>query len=585
MKRVLKLFHNLILPPDGSSRWMRLAPYGLMIIFFGAFLMFGMYTWEYTNSPSFCGTACHSMPPEYTAYQLSPHAQVKCVECHIGREALGNQFTRKMGDFRHVVATAFGTYEYPIRAKSLRPAPEICEECHSPEKFSDDSQRVLVNYEPDVDNTPYRTYLLLKTGGGTARQGLGRGIHWHIENPVLFYANDDLAQDIPYIRVDNPEEGTTTEYVDISTDFDRFSVDESQLQEMDCVTCHNRITHIIERPEEAVDQALFRKLIPPGIPEIRRKGVKLLRASYDDNEQARRGIAQLTSFYQNEYPEYYNLHSQEIFQAVELLQEIYAQSVFPEQKVDWDTHPNNLGHETDPGCFRCHDGKHLDASGRGIRLECNLCHAIPIISGPEDLITQIEINQSAQPNTHHNPNWIALHRFVYDENDENETCSSCHDTSHYGQTDDSSFCSNSACHASESTYLDLTALDAPEVRETMLQQLPHYPASLPPVAAWNETPSLDAIHQEREGLLCEDCHDPFPPVGSPANETCLACHGETQEGLFEMTAGLEPNPHDQHEGSGSCSLCHKNFGPERSPCSLCHEDIPMEEVADKAQTN
>jgi nitrate/TMAO reductase-like tetraheme cytochrome c subunit len=41
-------------------------------------------TWEYTNSPEFCGTVCHTMPPEYMAYQVSPHARVDCVDCHLG---------------------------------------------------------------------------------------------------------------------------------------------------------------------------------------------------------------------------------------------------------------------------------------------------------------------------------------------------------------------------------------------------------------------------------------------------------------------------------------------------------------------
>jgi nitrate/TMAO reductase-like tetraheme cytochrome c subunit len=538
-------------------------------------LVSGIYTWEYTNSPDFCGMTCHSMPPEYMAYQQSPHAQVKCVECHIGREAFGNQFTRKAGDIRHVLATAFKTYEYPLKVKSLRPAPEICERCHSPEKFSDDSQRVIVHYEPDVENTLYRTYLLLKTGGGTARQGLGRGIHWHIENQVLYYATDENAQEIPYVRVINGEEGTSTEYVDISTDFIPYKVDQSELQEMDCVTCHNRISHAIYQPEESVDKALFRKIISPDIPEIRRKAVEALRRPYDSAEQARRGMAQLTDFYRADYPDYYDLHGEEITQAVNLLQEIYAHSNFPEQMVTCDTHPNNMGHETDPGCFRCHDGKHLDGSGAAIRLECNLCHAIPVISGPDDLITLITIDQGRQPTTHKNPNWIALHRFVFDENDENETCSSCHDTSNYSQADNTSFCSNSACHANNSNYLDLAALDEPDVRAVMLEQLPHYPKSLPPVEAWADSPSLDTIHQDQEGLLCRDCHDPFPPVGPPANEVCIACHGETPDGVQELTTYLEPNPHDGHEGGLYCSYCHRNFGPYRSPCSFCHEDVPV----------
>ena len=35
------------------------------------------------------------MPPEYLSYLASPHANVKCVECHIGRATLAPQFFRQ----------------------------------------------------------------------------------------------------------------------------------------------------------------------------------------------------------------------------------------------------------------------------------------------------------------------------------------------------------------------------------------------------------------------------------------------------------------------------------------------------------
>jgi nitrate/TMAO reductase-like tetraheme cytochrome c subunit len=386
-------------------------------------LVSGAYAWEYTNSPEFCGMRCHSMPPEYSSYQQSPHARVKCVECHIGREFVGNQFTRKLGDLRHVIAQVSNDYEFPIEVKSMRPARETCERCHFPEKFSDDSQRTKVHYQPDEQNTLHRTYLLLKTGGGTVREGLGRGIHWHIENKVLFYATDDGEQEIPYVRVLGGEERPTIEYVDVASDFDTYAIDESQLKEMDCITCHNRISHAIPQPEEAVDQALYRRLISPDIPQIRLKAVEVLRASYETTERALNAIAGLTNYYQENHPEYVAAHPETISQAVNVLKEIYEQSVYPEQKVDWDTHPDNMGHQADPGCFRCHDGKHLDSAANAIRLECNLCHAIPVISGPEEQITHIDINHEPRPGTHQNPNWIALHEVVFDENDEDEICS------------------------------------------------------------------------------------------------------------------------------------------------------------------
>ena len=46
----------------------------------------GIYkAYQYTDSVQFCGQLCHTvMSPEFTAYRDSPHAGVKCVDCHIG---------------------------------------------------------------------------------------------------------------------------------------------------------------------------------------------------------------------------------------------------------------------------------------------------------------------------------------------------------------------------------------------------------------------------------------------------------------------------------------------------------------------
>ena len=90
-------------------------------------------------------------------------------------------------------------------AHQLRPARETCERCHFPEKFSDDSLREIKQFLPDADNTPTSIYLTFKTGGGTKREGLGRGIHWHIENEVKYLALDREEQEIPYIQVVNDD--------------------------------------------------------------------------------------------------------------------------------------------------------------------------------------------------------------------------------------------------------------------------------------------------------------------------------------------------------------------------------------------
>ena len=219
MQRVRRAVRRFFFPPPGSRLWIRLLPYLTLGVLTLIVLISGVYTWDYTNSPQFCGTACHTMPPEYTSYLTSPHARIDCVECHIGRGFIATRVTRKAGDIRHIVSLAFHRYEFPIRADDLRPARETCERCHFPEKFSDDSLREIRHYAEDLSNTPSSTYLILKTGGGSKRLGLGRGIHWHIENQVLYYSTDPEDQTIPSVRVID-DQGVVTDYVDVESGVD-----------------------------------------------------------------------------------------------------------------------------------------------------------------------------------------------------------------------------------------------------------------------------------------------------------------------------------------------------------------------------
>ena len=57
-------------------------------------------------------------------------------------------------------------------------------------------------------------------------------------------------------------------------------------------------------------------------------------------------------------------------------------------KVNWLTHPNNLGHYYFNGCFRCHDGQHVSSDGRVISKDCNQCHTLMTESqGPSAIST------------------------------------------------------------------------------------------------------------------------------------------------------------------------------------------------------
>jgi nitrate/TMAO reductase-like tetraheme cytochrome c subunit len=495
VKRLGAWIKKFFFPPVDSPTWVRLMPYAVLGILTLILLTGAAYGWEYTNSPAFCGTSCHTMPPEYTAYLTSPHARIACVDCHIGKGFIATRITRKAGDLKHVYATLFKTYSFPIEAGELRPARETCELCHFPDKFSDDSLHEIDRFSNDKDNSPYTIYLTLKTGGGSARQGLGKGIHWHIQNQIYFLPTDETEQEIPYIKVVN-NDGSIEEYTDVNANLDPQSIDPAKLKEMDCITCHNRITHLVPPPEDTIDQLIANGQISRSLPEIHKKALEVFTQIFDTTQMGLNNIAGLDSYYRQAYPDFYAANGQLVADAIAALQNAYAASVYPEQNSDWNSHPNNVGHKDSPGCFRCHDGKHINANQEAIRLECNLCHSVPTVAGPYSFVASIEISRGPEPESHKNPNWISLHNQAL-----NESCTHCHDTSDPGGVSNTSFCSNSACHGNVWKY---AGFDAPKLREIIQAQLPPTPTPmpLPTGGPLTYTATIGPLLQAR----CGTCH-------------------------------------------------------------------------------
>ena len=517
MRRLWTAFKRFVLPPTGSPLWLRLLPFAVAGVLTLIVIYSSVEAWTYTNSSEFCGTTCHTMPPEYSAYQRSPHARVQCVECHIGRDVVTTQFTRKAGDMRHVLLMLTKEYEFPIHSRAMRPARDSCERCHFPEKFSDDSLREIRHYEGE-SNDPNSTYLIMKTGGGTEREGLGRGIHWHIENEVYFLATDELQQEIPYVRAVDSE-GNITEYYDIASDFTPDDVAGSTFERMDCITCHNRITHSLPNPDTAIDQALTKGLLPSDIPQMQEQSLALLSSSYADRQEAIDGIETLPDFYAENYPELFAERKVEIQEAAAVLQEIYDQLVFHEQRLDWSTHPDNLGHNDFPGCFRCHDGKHLSGDEQAIRLECNLCHSIPVVADNTNLVTNLEIGEGPEPPSHTHSSWITLHGKAIDS-----SCAACHEPGpalddfenlEGKPPADGSFCGNVACHANEWVY---TGFDSPELEPVLARQI---------YLLQNTSPYLlEGVPQTYDGTFA-----------AMLNGRCVGCHsGENAEGDLDLSS-------------------------------------------------
>jgi hypothetical protein len=315
------------------------------------------------------------MKPEYTTYKISPHARVRCTECHIGPGA--SWFVRsKLSGLYQVYATATNSFPRPIPVpvQNLRPAPETCEQCHWPEKFFGWVELRRQFFLPDKQNTPWNIRLLVHVGGANAARGPVGGIHWHmiVSNRMEFIATDESRQTIPWVRVTNQQTGAVTIYESKSNPLTP-QQKTLPLRVLDCVDCHNRPTHIFDSPYSALDVAMWLGRIDPAIPYIKAKAAEALVKGGGTVSQAS-GIELIAQKLSEEYSDYQD--QPKIKQAISETQMIFRDNFFPEMKTDWKVRPNNIGHYIWRGCFRCHDGSHVDKTGRAISNDCNSCHII-----------------------------------------------------------------------------------------------------------------------------------------------------------------------------------------------------------------
>lgn len=336
--------------------------------------------YKYTETTQFCGQTCHTvMYPEFTAYQQSPHARVACVDCHVGPGA-GWYVQSKLSGSYQVYSVLFHKYPSPIPTPvhNLRPARETCEQCHWPERFYGGQLKVITHFSSDEHNTPRQVRMIIKTGGGSSATGLTAGIHWHmnIANQVTYVATDPQRQVIPWVRIKDMQ-GRVTEYTAKDSPLKPEDLKKAERRTMDCVDCHNRPSHIYVPPDRSVDESLLAGKIDRTLPFIKQNAVAVLTKSYTSTPEAMEGIAtELDRTYLTKYPQVYSAKQESIKQTISEVQRIFQTTIFPEMKVDWKTHPNNIGHFYYPGCFRCHDGQHVSPEGKVISKDCSACHVV-----------------------------------------------------------------------------------------------------------------------------------------------------------------------------------------------------------------
>ena len=291
----------------------------------------GTYTSvRYMDSQQFCGTVCHTvMSPQYTAYQNSPHSRVECVSCHVGPGAAW--FIRyKLSGIRQVFDLTFKRYDRPIHAgaRTLRPSADTCEQCHWPGKLQADKLKVVRRYEEDERNTEKVTVLMMR---------LGTKIHKaHVGKNIEYIAADDARRDIPWVAAS----GVVYKTRPVA----------GERRRMDCIDCHNRPTHAFDMPGPAADAALESGELDRSVPYVKRDAVLALTGKKSLEE------------------------------APPAVKRIYARNIFPQMMISWGTYPNNIGHDSFPGCFRCHDDNHKNDSGKAIPQDCATCHELLAVS-------------------------------------------------------------------------------------------------------------------------------------------------------------------------------------------------------------
>jgi nitrate/TMAO reductase-like tetraheme cytochrome c subunit len=373
-----------------------------------------------TESVEFCGQLCHEvMNPEWVRYNASPHARVKCAECHIGTGA--DWFVKsKLSGLRQIWAVTVDSFSRPIPTPihDLRPARETCEECHWRRKFTGYKEIVRSYYLSDEENTRQQMRMLVKIGGEKTTFLKGSGIHYHmlIANKVEYIATDDKRKDIAWVRVSRGD-GSVTEYNNQDNLVSEEERAKYEMRVMDCMDCHNRPAHQFPTAMHSVNEALEEGSISLELPSVKLKAVQAIDANYESDEAAQVGIANfLRDFYRNEYPEVFERKNSEVVRSIKKVQEIYRTSVFPGMKAKWSAYPNNIGHRDSPGCFRCHNDVMESKSGDTIFTDCNGCH---LILAQGQSINQVNVNiEEGLPFVHPEDD---------DEIEEYTECVDCHD--------------------------------------------------------------------------------------------------------------------------------------------------------------
>jgi hypothetical protein len=370
----------------------------VIILFLSTYGSFEAY--HLTESVEFCGTLCHKvMEPEHTAYQSSPHANVSCVECHVGSGASW-YVKSKLSGLHQVYAVATKTYPTPIETPlhDLRPARETCEKCHWPQKFYARNLQTKKYYLADSLNSEWNIMLQMKIGPEFNDLGFAEGIHWHI-NPdvnIEYISENDKRELITYVKYTNKATGAVTVYRNPEIVMSDSAVSASSARTMDCIDCHNRPSHKYSSPPVYFDKAMLTNEVSPAIPFIKKTAMGILRNNFPTKDTALMQIRDgINNYYKSDFGDFFEKNHDIIDKSIASLQKAYSQNSFPGMKVTYDAYPDHIGHLESEGCFRCHNDSFVSDNGRKITRDCNLCHTI-VGQGKRDLMRFANIRDTLE---------------------------------------------------------------------------------------------------------------------------------------------------------------------------------------------
>lgn len=388
---------------------------------------------HWTETADFCGR-CHTMGPELQAHAAGPHRQVTCGECHVERGVEG-WIKAKLNGTRQLAQIVLGTYPAPIpppEHSSLPPVGDTCLHCHNVDRLATTQVVTRTQYTEDETNTRQFVGLLIRPGGGDLFD-VDRGVHWHILSDVEYRVSEEASDVVTWVSAIG-QDGIVREFIaqdqvslveNVEPDLARLRAG-SEEHRMDCLDCHNRVGHPINKPRRGLDAALSSGLVDPGLPYIKREGMRILWGDYPSVEAADLEIDRLRDFYALEYPDVARTQSRAIDRAVEQIKLLYRLTATPEIRVTAGTYPDNLGHTDSVGCFRCHDGGHFLVADGAVTTEvipsrCDTCHTFPQIGE----VASLPLGQP--PASHDDALFVFGHRELVSTVEPGGTsCGECH---------------------------------------------------------------------------------------------------------------------------------------------------------------